>query len=139
MSLQNLQGEHLSGPVLCQSSSATMSGSIGCLSSYHCRLEPGAYCNNECIIIRVVKSLSIFFRESNGGVVYSCHLRYGPCKLDILDHPEVGLASLSGRPSGRYAPYNHSFICQGWPGSLVIPSCSRLLWWVCPFLVNKPL
>ena len=42
--------------------------------------------------MRVVESLSIFFKEPDDGVVDPCHLRYGACKLDVLNHSQVGLS-----------------------------------------------
>ena len=52
--------------------------------------------NDKRIVMWVVKMLSIFFRESNDGVVYPCYLWYGTCQLDVLNHPEVSFPSLFG-------------------------------------------
>ena len=89
--------------------------------------------------MRVVKSSSIFFRESDDRVVYSCHLRYESCKLDILDHPEVGFVGFFEQPNGRCAPYDHSYISDGQSRMFILSSWSLLLRWIRPFLTNKPL
>jgi len=52
------------------------------------------YANNECIIVWVVETLSIFLRESNYGVVDLCHLWDETRQLDVLNHFEVSLTSL---------------------------------------------
>ena len=89
--------------------------------------------------MRVVKSSSIFFGESNDGVVYLCHLRYGPCKLDILDHPKIGFVGLFGQPNGRCAPYDHSYISDGRSRMFILSLWGLLLWWIHLFLTNEPL
>ena len=66
-----------------------------------------SYVDNECIVIRVVETSSIFFREPNDRAVHPCHPWYGIRQLDVLNHPEVNLPSLLGRPSRHCAPYDH--------------------------------
>ena len=54
--------------------------------------------------MRVVESLSIFFKEPDDGVVDPCHLRYGACKLDVLDHSQVGLSGFLDDPEVAVPP-----------------------------------
>ena len=77
--------------------------------------------------------------KSDDGVIYSWHLRCGSCKLDVMDHSEVGFASFFGRSGNCYAPYNHSYIPYRWSRALVLPSWGLLLGWIGSFLVNERL
>ena len=80
------------------------------------------YANSKCIIVWVMKSSRIFFRESNEEAFPSCYLRYGACQLDVLNHPKVGLLSLFGRASSRGSPYNHPYVSNGGSWMLIVPS-----------------
>ena len=97
------------------------------------------YADDECIVMRVVKTSGVFLRESDDGVVHSRHLWYGTHQLDVLNQPEISFSELFGRPSGRHAPYNHSYIPYGWPRTLILPSGSLLLRWVRLLLIDEPL
>ena len=55
-----------------------------------------SYADNKRIIIRVVKTLGIFFRESNDRVVNLQHLWYRTCQLDVVSHPEVSFTGPLG-------------------------------------------
>ena len=97
------------------------------------------YVDDERIIIGVVKTSGIFFREPNDRVDDPWHLRYGTCQLDVVNLPEVSFASLLGQPSGRCTPYNHSYISYGWSKAFVFSSRSLFLWWIHFLLADKPL
>ena len=60
-------------------------------------------------------------------------------ELDIVNHPEVSLTGLFGRPGSCCAPHNHSCISYGRSRTLVFPLKSLLLGWIHSFLVDKPL
>ena len=89
--------------------------------------------------MRVVQPLSIFFSESDDGVVDPCHLRYGARKLDILDHSKVGLTGFFGQPGNGCAPYDHSYISYRWSRAFILSSWGLLLRWICSFLTYEPL
>ena len=127
MFLQSQQAERLLELVaLCQSSFARMLSSIRCQPSCRCQPESGVvayvYANDKCIIMGVVKTSNIFFRESNDKVVDLRHLRYGTCQLDIVNHPEVSFTSPPRQPGGRCTPHNHSYIPYRQSRTLVFPS-----------------
>ena len=88
--------------------------------------------------MRVVKTLSILFREPNNGVVNLRHLWYGTRQLEVLNHLEVSLTGFFGRPN-NYAPYDHSYISYGWSRALIIPLRGMLLRRVRSLLTNEPL
>ena len=54
-------------------------------------IVPYSYANNECIVVGVVKTSSIFLQKPNYGVVNPCHLWNETHQLDILNHPKVSL------------------------------------------------
>ena len=89
--------------------------------------------------MQVVEPSSVFFQESDYRVVDPCHLRYGACKLDVLDHSEVGLLGFFGRLGFGCAPYYHSYISNEGSKSFILPLWGLLLWWIRPFLTNEPL
>ena len=95
--------------------------------------------NNECIVVWVVKTSCVFFRESDYSVVNLCHLWDETCQLDVLNHPEISLAGLLGWTKSHDAPYNHPYIPYRWPRVLVILSSNLFLWWICPFFADKSL
>ena len=95
--------------------------------------------NNECIIMWVVETSSIFFRESNYRVVDLCHLWDKTYQLDILNNPKVSLAGFLGWTKSHSAPYNHPYVPYGWLRALVIPFNNLLLWWICPFFADESL
>ena len=86
-----------------------------------------SYIDDKRIIMGVVKTLGIFFREPNDRVVNSRHLWYETCQLDVVNHPEVSFAGLFGRTGSCCAPYDHSYISYGWSGTLIILSGGLLL------------
>ena len=68
------------------------------------------YANNECIIVGVVETLSIFLREPNYKVVDLCHFWNKTRQLDVLNHPKVSLTCLSGRTRHCGALHNHPYL-----------------------------
>ena len=89
--------------------------------------------------MRVVESLSIFFKEPNDRVVDPCHLRYEACKLDVLNHSQVGLSGFFGQLGSCRAPYDHPYISYRQPKALILSLLGLLLGWICSSLTNKPL
>ena len=77
-----------------------MLGSKGYQLNYHCQQDlmriviPQLNTDNQCIVMRVMETLGIFFREFDDRVVELQHLRHRTCQLDVMDHPQVGLTSL---------------------------------------------
>ena len=96
------------------------------------------YTYHKCIFVRVMETFCIFFYESNYGIVDLCHLWDETHQLDILNHPKVGFARLLGGPGRYVAPYNHPYVSQGWPRTLIISPGKLLLRLVYPFLIDKP-
>ena len=85
------------------------------------------YADDQRVVMRVVKTLRIFLRESDYGAFSLCYLRYRARQLNILDHPKVSLTGLFGRPSGCRSSYDHSYIPYGGSWSFIIPSRVLLL------------
>ena len=71
---------------------------------------PYPYANNECIVVEVVETLSIFLREPNYEVVDPCNLWNKTRQLDILNHPKVSLMYLPGQTRRYGAPYNYPYV-----------------------------
>ena len=86
-----------------------------------------SYANDQRVIVRVVKTLRVFLRESDYGAFSLCYLRYKTCQQNILDHPEVSFTSLFGRPSGYRFSYDHSYVPYGGSQSFIISSGVLLL------------
>ena len=86
------------------------------------------YANNERIVMRVVKTSSIFFQESDNGAFSPCYLWYGARQLNILDHLKVSFAGFFGRPSGRCPSYDHPYVPHEWSWTFIITSGVLLLW-----------
>ena len=59
-------------------------------------IVPYLYANHECIIVRVVETPGDLLHEAYHEVVDSCYLGDETCQLDVLNHPQVGLARLPG-------------------------------------------
>jgi len=83
--------------------------------------------NDECVIMWVVKTSSIFFWETNNWVIDPWYLRDDAYHLNILNHSKVGLSGLLGWAGGCCASHNHPYVSQGWFGTLVVPSGGLLL------------
>ena len=52
------------------------------------------YADDKRIVVLVVKTLCIFFREPDNGAFSPCYLWYEARQLNILDHPKVSFAGL---------------------------------------------
>ena len=85
------------------------------------------YCNDQRVVVLVVKASRIFFRESDYRAFSPCYLRYRARQLNILDHPKVSFTGLFGRPSGCCSSYDHSYVPYGGSWSFIIPSGVLLL------------
>ena len=46
-----------------------------------------SYTDDECIVVRVVKTSGILFKKFDDEVVNPWHPRHRPYQLDIMDHP----------------------------------------------------
>jgi len=66
--------------------------------------------HNECVVIRVVKASSIFFRETNNWVIDLWHFWDDACQLNVLNHSKESLSSLLGRAGGRRSSHDHSYV-----------------------------
>ena len=71
---------------------------------------PHLYANNEGIVLWVVEMSCIFLCESDHKFVDSCHLWDESHQLDVLNHPKVRFACLSGRTGSYVTPYNHPYV-----------------------------
>ena len=94
-----------------------------------------SYANDQCVVVRVVKTSRIFLRESDYGAFSPCYLWYKARQLNILDHPKVSFTSLFGRPSGCRSFYDHSYVPHGGSWSFIIPSRVLLLKGLIHFLL----
>ena len=59
--------------------------------------------------------------------------------MDILNHPDLSLAGLLGRTGSRAGPYNHPYVSQGWPRTIVFSPSKLSLGLFSPFLTDEPL
>ena len=132
--LQNRRAGHsLESIVLCHFPSTRTPSSIGYLPRCHCQPIPGTCCSllldvdDECIVVRVVKTSRIFFREPDNGAFSPCYLWYEARQLNILDYPKVSFTGYFGRPSGRSPSYDHPYVPYGWSWTFIIPSGVLLL------------
>ena len=53
-----------------------------------------SYVDDKRIVVQVVKTLHIFFREPDNGAFSPCYLWYEARQLNILDHSKVSFAGL---------------------------------------------
>ena len=90
-----------------------------------CVIIPYLYVDYKCIVVWVMETSGIFLHEPNYEVVDSCHLWNVPYQLEVLNHPQVGLACLLGRIGSCTALYNHPYVSQRWLGALIF-SLGRL-------------
>ena len=72
-----------------------------------------SYADDKRIVMRVVKTSSIFFREFDNGAFSLCYLWCGARQLNILDHPKVSFVGFFGQPSGRCSSYDHPYVPYG--------------------------